>query len=94
MPFVGITPPAGGLPPERRVERDRRVRRVERTGVVEREVDEADLSSVEKVHADEAAQPVATEESLEDRQSHGTAPTYQPDAQPHVDRPPRIDLKG
>ena len=94
MPFVGITPPAGGLPPERRVERDNRVNRVQRVDGVERETDEAELSSVERAHRDEPAQEAATEEGREDRQAHDAAPTYTPDATPRARRLPKIDLEG
>lgn len=94
MPFVGITPPAGGLPPERRVERDKRIKRVQRVDGVEREVDEAELSSVERAHRDEPVQEAATEEGRDDRQAHNAAPTYTPDATKPAKRRPRIDLEG
>ncbi|GAB4548716.1 MAG: hypothetical protein Tsb0013_09470 [Phycisphaerales bacterium] len=95
MPFVGITPPSGGVPPERRAERDRKVRRVERVAGVERPVDEAELSSVERAHRADPVQEAATEEGSEDRASHNTSFTYAPGHPgPRPVEPRRIDVEG
>ena len=96
MPFVGITPPAGGIPPERRTERERKVRRVQQIAGVERPVDEAELSSVERAHRDGAIQGETSEEGHEDRQTHDAAPTYQPAGSTLEASPPpkKIDIEG
>lgn len=96
MPFVGITPPFNGMPPERRVEREKRVRRVDRGSAVQRESDEAELTSVEQTTPAEAVQDDASEEGREDRAAHGSTPVYKPGPrrEPPEEPPRKIDLKG
>ena len=95
MPFVGITPPSGGIPPERRTERDRKVRRVDRATNVERPTDEAELTSVERASRDDAVQDGTTEEGREDRAAHNTSYTYAPGRTPTKPmRKSNIDIKG
>ena len=95
MPFVGITPPAGGIPPERRTERDRKVRRVDRGAEVERPADEAQLSSVERTNRSDEVQDATSEEGREDRTAHNTSYSYAPGRTPTKPmRKSNIDIKG
>lgn len=92
MPFVGITPPAGGRPLGRpkSLTRARKAQRTEQAG---RPADEAELTSVEQVDASERVQDAASEEGHEDRTQHGMYNPHAVRAKPQADRP-SIDIKG